>query len=337
MFETNPKESTKYPGYFHIDPFSDICVTPRGDFIEEDTGQRLTVSFPRSEEIYPSIGKYILGTNRVHRLLAMTFLKCPGEFDDFIVNHKNGIKSDFSLDNLEWFTSSENIVHAYETGLRTDNKFTLVKDLETGEIKEFYSLQEASRFLNVNASIVHNYIHNNKGRTPFKLKWEIIYKGSEWSGLDSSNVGDVPKGAPTSMVTVCQKTKLVTLYESQGQMAEILGVNRPVIYHWVKQNRSARKYGLDVYTAGDFKRRMKDKTIDVKHKSCPDKSHPLKDNLPNRKPVPISVTDTETGKVKEYDSVRTFAKEVKARRDTIQRSMWKRDGNWDKYNIAYIK
>ncbi len=336
MFETNPTESSKFPGYYAIEPGNSICVTPRGDFINEDTGQRLTVYFPDGSDKYPVIKVTVRGTCNVHRLLAIVFLKCPGNVDDFIVNHKNGIKTDFRLDNLEWFTYSENIIHAYETGLRTDNKLTLVKDLETGEIKEFYSLQATSRFLNVNASILHNYIHNNKGKSPFKLKWEVIYKGSEWSGLGTKDVGRVPKGAPSSMVTVCQKTKLVTLYESQSQMAEMLGIKVGTIYHWVKQNRSARKYGLDVYMAGDFKRRYNEKTIDLNHLPVPDKPHPAKNNMTKRQPVRIKVTDTITGTMEEYDSVRIFANKVNVKRSTIQRSMWKKNGKWGKFNITYI-
>jgi hypothetical protein len=35
----------------------------------------------------------------------------------YVINHINGIKSDNRLVNLEMVTQSENILHAYETGL----------------------------------------------------------------------------------------------------------------------------------------------------------------------------------------------------------------------------
>jgi hypothetical protein len=51
----------------------------------------------------------------VHRLLAIAFIPNPLALPE--VNHKNGIKGDFSLGNLEWITHRDNIRHARETGL----------------------------------------------------------------------------------------------------------------------------------------------------------------------------------------------------------------------------
>lgn len=50
-----------------------------------------------------------------HRLLAECFIPNPLGWDQ--INHKNGIKGDNQLKNLEWSNSSHNQIHAYETGL----------------------------------------------------------------------------------------------------------------------------------------------------------------------------------------------------------------------------
>jgi len=125
----------------------------------------------------------------VHRLVALLFLDNPNNLPE--VNHKNGIKKDCSVDNLEWMTHSDNIQHAWDTGLiknteqrvrkiREANsyKFKKVMCINTGE--EFDSVSDAAKFYGGARSNLWAVL-NGKGKTfcvhpvtKEKLKWKYV-------------------------------------------------------------------------------------------------------------------------------------------------------------------
>lgn len=79
--------------------------------------------FHTNEDGYCKVGLRVNWKERkfsVHRLVAEAFI--PNLKNKLEINHKNGVKADNHVDNLEWVTSSENAIHAYKFGLRKGPK-----------------------------------------------------------------------------------------------------------------------------------------------------------------------------------------------------------------------
>lgn len=53
-------------------------------------------------------------THHVHRLVAQAFLPNPDGYPQ--VNHKNSVKTDSRVENLEWCTASHNKQHSWDNG-----------------------------------------------------------------------------------------------------------------------------------------------------------------------------------------------------------------------------
>jgi hypothetical protein len=78
--------------------------------------------------------------NLVHRLVLAAFEgACP---DGHEVNHKNGVKTDNCLGNLEYMTREQNIAHAMAYGLMRligeDNPMAILTTRQVEEIRATY-------------------------------------------------------------------------------------------------------------------------------------------------------------------------------------------------------
>ena len=102
------KEVRDFPGYF-ITETGEVYTSKRNQFTRMKTPiNRKYCSVKLSNN---GIVKHCF----IHRLVAEAFV--PNLDNKDYVNHKDGNKLNNNFENLEWVTFSENIQHAFETGL----------------------------------------------------------------------------------------------------------------------------------------------------------------------------------------------------------------------------
>lgn len=150
-------------GFVEIPGFSKYMINKEGVVYSKVYKKRLS---PFNTSGYYSImlkdDNGVERNRRVHHLAIMTYkhedyLKMkeshekynPSDEGYLVVNHIDGNKLNNSLDNLEVISQKENYKHAIDTGLKL-TKPVVIKWIDTGEEKEFISMQSASLALGLN-------------------------------------------------------------------------------------------------------------------------------------------------------------------------------------------
>jgi HNH endonuclease len=84
----------------------------------------------------------------IHRLVLSAFVR-PAEGKE-TANHKNGVRSDNRLENLEWISHSDNIKHSHAELNRKPHSWSTPVVLTRGEDKaQFDNMHDAAKFLGV--------------------------------------------------------------------------------------------------------------------------------------------------------------------------------------------
>lgn len=154
LFE--PTASKCYQGFYEISGFSRYVISPEGVIID----QKLNVirHYHRNPDGYYNYFLYKDSSERTtlgrHRVLCMVFKPMDCSYDDLVVNHKNGIKGDDRLDNLEWTTYQGNAEHAGKNGLTEKCVPISVRNTVTGIVMHFPSIIECARYYSMSKDAI---------------------------------------------------------------------------------------------------------------------------------------------------------------------------------------
>lgn len=105
----------------------------------------------------------------IHRAVAEAFIANPNNLDT--VNHKNGIKTDNRVENLEWCTKQYNHQHAWQTGLCDKQKTPVICiPTKSNLVGKWYPFMRSAIPDGHNPALIHASIHGRQS-SHHGFKW----------------------------------------------------------------------------------------------------------------------------------------------------------------------
>ena len=109
---------------------------------------------------------------KVHRLIAETFILNINNKQQ--INHKDSNRVNNNINNLEWSTPKENIIHSFEKGfanIRAKKQKKKVYCIELNRV--FDSATDAAEILGIDNSLISRCCRG-KSKTAGKFRWKLI-------------------------------------------------------------------------------------------------------------------------------------------------------------------
>jgi len=249
-----PKEHETIKGlYYHPDDKS-LLLSKDGKVFNLKTNRLLKPYFHENGRFQVSIGcerTKNKRTAKLHRLLARTFIGRPSRhlskpFSELEVNHVDGNPANNDLNNLEWCTTKENIIHAHKCGLHSKDAPVLAKNLITGNIIKFTSGSDCAKTFRIHKATI--WKHFKAAHSGKAYKDNHIFKlddGLPWINYDQTKMYELGKGNEHVKMTVKDlKTNIIYIFNDMKEAAKHTGF--PYIKLWKKLNK------INPFKTGNF-------------------------------------------------------------------------------------
>jgi len=202
-----------YEGIYEISSYGrmkcvythDIRRQKRKMFIKKTGQAKPRNKKDKREDMYVIAYLHKNGNNKscgIHRLVAINFI--PNSENKPEVNHKNGVKWDNRVDNLEWVTSPENIKHAVENGLTNSpyGEDSGMAVLSNSQVIDIFNSKQSVSYL----SNKYN-VHDTTVR--------YIKNGTNWSNITGKKYEKKKFPSQCKLITVNGVTKSYSGWAAQ--------------------------------------------------------------------------------------------------------------------------
>lgn len=165
------KKVVEFENYYEVSSCGKIRSLDRidrfGRFYQGRELRQKTTRFGYNEVTFSING--VSKSVKTHRIVAEAFIQNNDNKQQ--VNHINGIKTDNSLNNLEWVTPMENINHGIKTGLINNNgelnpaskmKIKDVLNIRKKYLSGKYSQRLLAKEYNVSQKSIFNIVNSKK-------------------------------------------------------------------------------------------------------------------------------------------------------------------------------
>jgi len=248
---------------FYYPPFAsypEIIVNSNGVIKNADTLSTKFISKTTKGycTVFLKVGPYNYNFP-IHRIVAFTFLNRPEKhldkpYHDLQVNHKDGIKTNNKENNLEWVTNQENMTHARENGLFSNDLPVLTRNINTNEVTRYRSISECARFFNLSFQTLAYHLSNKFiGRIPVD---DFVFKKDDnmpWPEILSDFNGRERIGFNLKMIATNDEKKEIVIGKSIPDLCNFIGISKNAVKNnRIRKGLSAKTNGWEFWMLEDY-------------------------------------------------------------------------------------